>query len=477
VPFILMLFFSSVVFAQIKGEIPALTPFASERGTYLVAMPTYTYSRAPGTLGLNADEETWQPDKWKNRQILGRFVPIMDWETKTPGIWFYTGNELGDMLWQELATTSEESNRTPMLYGGFTVQPFASGFYASGEFNQIDHFSAATKDVRQERLHGSQKFSWFGDNLPAYSGLSSEIGYNNSGAFFKKASSLFGSEYVWGWNKEEWVPIRINRLETNLGFYFMEKEIELNASTEKFQIQDSAAEFRNNLGFRLKGKNTGGGFYAHKTKDKEDIVVWSDFNHSFFQALINKGFVAFNSNQNLMFADSLEYHISINKSSALIPGVLINQNGVKLYGETSYKFKPIFAKTKAYQNYTSDFESIGFDTEIAYVSNVAGAGVAYSKEFFEYYREQIYYEIKAVESSAKIFLQYRFLENLFLTHELVYRDAPSTWFWNAQIEQQIPKLNTSLYAILLHVLSKETKDFSFGGINGTRFFCGINLSF
>ncbi|MDR2731824.1 MAG: hypothetical protein LBB36_01235, partial [Fibromonadaceae bacterium] len=143
-----------------------------------------------------------------------------------------------------------------------------------------------------------------------------------------------------------------------------------------------------------------------------------------------------------------------------------------LYGETTYEFKPFFAKTKVYSNYTEDFQSTGFDSEFAYKSRLAEAGAIYSREFFEYYREMIFYRIKPVESSAKLFLKYRFLENLSVTHEWVYR---SEWLWNAQVEQRIPKLNASLYAVLLNALSKDTKDFPFGGINAARFYCGVNM--
>jgi len=468
VPFFILALFFSTVFAQVKGETPALTPFISEQGTYLIAMPTYTYSRKPGTLGLKAEEETWQPDKWKNRRIFNRFVPVMDWEIRENSLWFYFGNELGDMLWQELEALDKEPNRTPMLYGGFATPPL-NGFYAIAEFNQIDHFSEATLETRKERLNNSLKFSWFGDNLPAYSALYGGFGYNSEGDFFKNASVLTGSEYLWAWNTEdeEWVPIRISpRVEGNAGFYFMEKEIELNLSTEKFQIQDSAAEVNSNLGLRLKGKNIGGGFYASRIKDKENIIVWTDFNHNFLQFLSNKGFISFNPH--IAFADSLEYKTEISNPTDLTLGILLKQNGIKLYGETSYKSKPLFMKVKAYQNYAEDFESIGFDSELSYKSSLAEAGAAYSREFFQHYHE----------ATAKLFVKYRFLENLFLTHEWVYRSDPSAiWFWNAQVEQRIPELNTSLYAVMLKVLSKNIKDFSFGGVYESRFFCGINHAF
>jgi len=484
VPLLLLILLCCASFAQVQGETPALTPFANELGTHLIAMPTYTYSRMPGTLGLNAEEETWHPDKWKNRQIFGRFVPIMNWEAKQNRIWFYTGNEIGDELWQELATANRQPNATPMLYGGIATPPLA-GFYALTQFNQIDHFSEATFNIRKERIN-SQKFSWFGENLPAYSGIYGGLGYGGTGDFFKNASILTGSEYLWAWNKEEWVPIRISpRTEANVGFYFMEKEVELHVATEKFQIQDSAAENRKNFGMRLKGENTGAGLYATQTEDDEDIIVWIDFNHSFLQHFTNKGFIEFYSQKSrasdsLEFdiTDSLEYKIDISNNTDLIIGILLRTGGVKLYGETSYEFKPFSMKTRAYQNYTYDFQSIGFDSEVAYKSRIAETGVAYSREFFDYYyRDGIIYEIEPVENSAKLFFKYRFLENLMLTHEWVYRDNPATWFWNAQIEQRIPKLNASLYAVWLNALSKNNKDFDFGGVNRARFYCGATLSF
>ncbi|MDR0517698.1 MAG: hypothetical protein LBH25_11700 [Fibromonadaceae bacterium] len=492
-PLLLLIFLCSVAYAQIQGEAPALTPFASEAGTYLIAMPSYTYSRAPGALGLNAEEETWRPDKWRNRQVFGRFVPIMDLETRQSSIWFYTGNEIGDMLWQELQTKGEEPNRTPMLYGGFATKPFLGGFYGMAEFNQIDHFSEATFEARKKRID-SQKFSWFGENLPAYSGVSGGFGYNGAGDFFKGASVLAGSEYLWAWNEEQWVPIRISpRVEGNANFYFMETEIELNTSSEKFQIQDSAAQTRSGFGLRLKGENSGGGLYASRAGDEEHLATWTQFNHSFF-GFANRGFVVLSTEQSQImgksvldldkpvffaFADSLEYAAKISNPTDLIFGVLFNQNGAKLYGETIYKSQPIFLRTKAYQNYTPDFESVGFDSEIAYKSRLAEAGAVYSREFFEYYRGMLFYDVKPAESSAKFFLKYRFLEDLSFTHEWVYRGqvsgVPASWIWNMQVEQRIPKLNASLYAVLLNAVSKDSKDFSFGGINSARFYCGVNM--
>jgi len=456
--FFFLLLFCSAAYAEVQGETPALTPFAGEIGTHLIAMPTYTYSRMPGALGLNAEEETWKPDKWRNRQIFGRFVPVMDWEFEQNGLWFYTGNEIGDELWQELTAKNREPNRTPMLYGGFKTSP-ADEFYTMAQFNQIDHFSESTLRERSFRIN-SQKFSWFGENLPAYSGIYGGFGY-------KSASVLAGSEYLWAWNENEWVPVRISpRVEGNAAFNFMETDVELHASTEKFQIKDSVAKNQNNFGLRLKGKNSGGGLYVNRTEKKENIIIWTDFNHSFFN-FTNKGFMAFDND--IHFADSLEYKVDLNKSTHLTPGVLLNQNGMKLYAETVYKSKPFFGKMRAYQNYARDFESVGFDGELAYQSSLAEAGAAYSKEFFEHYRELS--EIRFSENSTKLFLKYNFLKNLTFTHEWVYRNA---WFWNAQIEQKIPQLNTSFYAVWLNALSKDNKDFSFGGVNRARFFCGLN---
>jgi hypothetical protein len=471
VPLLYILFFYITVLAQVQGE--------THNG--LTAMPTYTYNRMPGTLGLEADEETWNPDKWRDRQVFGRFVPIMDWKPEQSSLWFYTGNEIGDELWQELGNEKREPNRTPMLYGGFAT-PLLNGFYAMAEFNQIDHFSEATFNIRKKRIN-SQKFSWFGENLPAYSGLFGGFGYVGDGDFLKNASILTGSEYLWAWNQEEWVPIRISpRIEGNAGFYFMAKEIELHAASEKFQIQDSAAEDHSHFGMRLKGENTGGGLYASQIKGEENIVVWMDFNHSFLQVFTNKGFIAFSSDEDKSivlinnFADSLEYKINLSDPTDLTLGILLNLVGIKLYGETSYESKPLFMKLRAYKNYDYYFQSVGFDSEIAYKSRIAEAGLAYSREFFDYYHRDIN---KAGENFARLFLKYRFLQNLSFTHEWLYRDFPySWWFWNVQIEQRIPKLNASLYAVWLNVLSKNNKkDFSFGGVNAARFYCGATLSF
>jgi hypothetical protein len=479
VPLFLLIFLCSIAHAQVQGETPALTPFISEHGTYLIAMPTYTYSRVQGALGLNAEEETWRPDKWKSRQIFNRYVPVIDWEMRQSEIWFYTGNELGDMLWQELRAVGEEPNRTPMLYGGFATKPFLNGFYAMASFNQIDHFSEATFEERKKRID-SQKFSWFGENLPAYSGVFGGVGHNGSGDFFKGAYVLTGSEYLWAWDEEEWVPIRISpRVEGNASFYFMESEVELNASAENS---------RSNFGLRLRGENSGGGLHVSRADGDERLITWMEASHSFFDHFTNKGFLVLSTHQDQIMgksipnldkpvsfalADSLEYSMKLSEPTDLTFGVLLNHNGAKVYGETAYKAKPVFLKTKAYQNYALDFESVGFDSEIAYKSRLAEAGAVYSREFFEYYRGLLFYGIKPVESSAKLFLKYRFFEDLQFTHEWVYREQ---WIWNMQVEQRIPKLNASLYAVLLNALSKGGKDFPFGGVNSPRFYCGVSAS-
>ena len=455
----ILILLCSVAFAQIPGE--------NNLGTFLIAMPTYTYTRTPGTLGLQADEETWSPEKWKNRRIFNRFAPIMDWKIQENSVYFYTGNEIGDMLWQELNERGEEPNRTPMLLGGFAT-PLYKGFYAAAEFNQIDHFSTSTFAARKIRNHGSDDFSWFGGNLPAYSGLSGELGFIGSGKFFKKASVTTGSEYVWAWHNEEWVPIRISpRVQGDAVFNVMDTEVELLAGTEKFEILDSAAQYNNSLGFRLKRENIGGGFYAYGEKEK---IGWTDFNFDFFGNFSNRGFVAVNQDKEILFADSLEYAIKIKNSTTLTPGFLINQNGIKLYEEATYKIKHLYAKTKTYQNYTEDFTSVGFDGEVAYKSNSANIGVLYSREFFDEERDY-----GLAQNSAKMFLKYRFLKDLFISHEWIYRDFPKTWLWNAQIEQRIPQLNASLYAVWIEVLQGKAKNFDFGGYNETRFYCGIRV--
>ncbi|MDR2580138.1 MAG: hypothetical protein LBC85_03990 [Fibromonadaceae bacterium] len=490
-PFLILLLLSSLAFAQVRAETEALTPFVSDLGTRLIAMPSYTYSRAPGTLGLAADEETWLPDKWRNRRIFNRFIPIMNWETEQSGLRFYVGCEQGDMLWRELSALGEEANRTPMLYGGFVTSP-VNGFYALAKFNQIDHFTDATFDARRNRIN-SQKFSWFGENLPAYSGLWGGVGYNGKSDFFRNATVLTGSEYLWAWDEDEWKPVRISpRIESNLSLYFMETEVELHTATEKFQVQDSASENHSSWGLRLKGKNTGGGLYSSRKDNKESMIAWADFDHSLW-GFTNSGFIAFNAfsslrNQeidpnDLYFADSLEYKININKSTSITPGLLFSRSGVKLYGETTYDFQPMLMKTRAYQNYNPDFESIGFDSEIAYKSRLSEFGAAYSREFFEYYRDDAFYSVKPAESSAKFFIKHRFLQHLVFTHEWVYRgevlepNLPARWIWNAQVEQYVPKLNTSLYAVWLHTTSKNEKDFHFGGVNRARFYCGVNTLF
>ena len=192
--------------AGVGGEVVALDSMASGSGTRLVSMPTYVYERASGSLGLHAADEEWSPARAGERHLPNRYSQILDWQIGTPGMWFSTGNEIGDLLYQELLEEGHGANRTPMLDGGFT-SPSWKGWRVTAQGSQVDHWSSATLDERTRR-NGSMSFAWFGENLPAYSTAHAGIAYAQEGL---EAEAQAGRDYLWVLTRtRRWVPVEVS---------------------------------------------------------------------------------------------------------------------------------------------------------------------------------------------------------------------------------------------------------------------------
>jgi len=205
--FIPMLLFACAdsVWSQVPAEVPALDSVTGGSGTRLVAMPTYVYERSAGSAGFSDENSLWNPSRSEERHLLDRYPRILQWQPRQAGVWASVGNEVGDYLYQELRSTKEENNRTPMIDLGVTSK-LNTNYWFTAQGSQVDHFSSADYN-RRENVVGTQSFSWFGQNLPAYSTLFTGGGFQDGST---EVNALAGGEYVWVLTpSQRWVPMQI----------------------------------------------------------------------------------------------------------------------------------------------------------------------------------------------------------------------------------------------------------------------------
>jgi len=173
-------------------------------GTFLMGGPTYIYDRILGAGGVHSESELWSPAKLRDRLLFNRMTGVLSWAPMEPSIWMKTGNELGDMIYQDFITDYEDRplNHTPILEGGFRTPSF-HGFWATARLFQDDHFSQRTRDLRKKNVDGS--FSLFGENWPLFSSVYGGFGYTNSQL---NASIVAGEEYYWMFTEtSRWIPV------------------------------------------------------------------------------------------------------------------------------------------------------------------------------------------------------------------------------------------------------------------------------
>ena len=128
-----------------------------------------------------------------------------------------TGNELGDMIYQDFITEKVDrpKNRTPILEGGIRT-PLFHGFWATFRLFQDDHYSYVSSRVYRRFLI-DKSFSLLGENLPMFSSVYGGLGYTND---FIEASVLAGMEYIWIFSESSrWIPIKYKpRIEARADF-------------------------------------------------------------------------------------------------------------------------------------------------------------------------------------------------------------------------------------------------------------------
>ena len=171
-------------------------------GTFLIGGPTYVFDRPMGAGGLHSESELWTPAKLHDRLLFNRWSGTPNWTPLDPGVWVKTGNELGDLIYQDFITEEDRpGNRTPILEGGFRSPSFM-GFWATARLFQVDHFCSGSYAYRRDGVDGD--FSLFGANWPMFSSAYGGLGYTNS---IVNASVLAGEEYIWFYTaSSRWIP-------------------------------------------------------------------------------------------------------------------------------------------------------------------------------------------------------------------------------------------------------------------------------
>ena len=188
--------------ASVDIEMEGMESVSRGDGTFLVAGPTYQFDRILGAGGMHSESELWSPQKIRQRLLFNRFSILPSWEPLAPSVWVKTGNELGDMIYQDLITNDERpANRTPILEGGFRTPNF-HGFWVTARGFQDDHYSTGTSPRRKMV---DSEFSHFGENYPLFSSIYGGLGYTDK---FISTSILVGEEYIWEYmESSRWIPV------------------------------------------------------------------------------------------------------------------------------------------------------------------------------------------------------------------------------------------------------------------------------
>lgn len=198
--------------ASIAPEMEGMEYETQINGTFLIGSPTFVYDRYAFAGGINSESELWRPNKIGTRLLFNRMSVTPSWAPLDASIWLKTGNELGDMIYQDFITDDRPGNRTPILEGGFKTPSF-NGFWATARLFQDDHFSSAAYSMRNKLV--SDEFSFFGENWPTFSSVYAGIGYTNKNI---NAHVLVGEEYLWVYSAtSRWLPIHYKpRVETSV---------------------------------------------------------------------------------------------------------------------------------------------------------------------------------------------------------------------------------------------------------------------
>ncbi len=198
-----LLLSAGIAAAQIPVEMEGMEYETRADGTFLIGGPTFAFDRVLGAGGVHSESELWTPAKLRDRLLFNRWSGTPSWTPLDPGVWIKTGNELGDLIYQDFLTDKDDrpENRTPILEGGFRSPAF-HGLWATARFFQDDHFCSGAYAYRRDMVEGN--YTHLGANWAMFSTAYGGLGYTNS---FVNASVLAGEEYLWTYTAtSRWIP-------------------------------------------------------------------------------------------------------------------------------------------------------------------------------------------------------------------------------------------------------------------------------
>ena len=194
-------------FASIDAEMEGMEVVSRDDGTFLIGSPTFYFDRALGAGGIHSESELWTPRKLRYRLLFNRMSILPSWDPiEAPSVWMKTGNELGDLIYQDFLTDTKErpTNRTPILEAGVRT-PLFHGFWATFRLFQDDHYCFKSAYAYRNRLV-KDEFAFFGENYPMFSSAYGGLGFTND---FVNASVLAGMEYMWIFTESSrWIPVQ-----------------------------------------------------------------------------------------------------------------------------------------------------------------------------------------------------------------------------------------------------------------------------
>ena len=197
-----LLLTSGMAVAQVPAEMEGMEYETRADGTFLIGGPTFAFDRLLGASGVHSESELWTPAKLRDRLLFNRWSGTPGWTPLDPGVWIKTGNELGDLIYQDFITeTNRPDNRTPILEGGFR-SPAYKGLWATARLFQDDHFCSGAYAYRRDMVNGN--YTHLGANWAMFSSAYGGLGYTNS---LVNASVLAGEEYLWTYTAtSRWIP-------------------------------------------------------------------------------------------------------------------------------------------------------------------------------------------------------------------------------------------------------------------------------
>ena len=197
-----LLLTSGMAVAQVPAEMDGMEYETRADGTFLIGGPTFAFDRLLGASGVHSESELWTPARLRDRLLFNRWSGTPGWTPLDPGVWIKTGNELGDLIYQDFITeTNRPDNRTPILEGGFR-SPAYKGLWATARLFQDDHFCSGAYAYRRDMVNGN--YTHLGANWAMFSSAYGGLGYTNS---LVNASILAGEEYLWTYTAtSRWIP-------------------------------------------------------------------------------------------------------------------------------------------------------------------------------------------------------------------------------------------------------------------------------